>query len=89
MTSEDALAIIRRAAMMQQLRILDHAHRRMRERRVRTADIEFACMVASRAVLQGNGRWRVYSTDLDDEELTVIAEIIPDIRTPVVVVTIF
>ena len=71
--------------MMQQLRILDHAHRRMRERRIRTADIEHACMVASRAVPQSNGRWRVYSTDLDDEELTVIAEI----QAHVVVVTIF
>jgi hypothetical protein len=71
--------------MTHQLRIHTHARERMQERRIHLADIEHACMVAPRARLQANGRWRLDGTDVDDEELTVIATIEPH----VVVVTIF
>lgn len=85
MTAGEALAMVKRAALTHQLEIRTHARQRMKERGIRLADVEYACLSAPEAVLQSNERWCLKGQDLDGEALTVIATI----EAGVIVVTVF
>lgn len=50
-----------------------HGQPRMRQRGVSFADVEHALLNATQCRVQDNGRWKLVSCDLDDDELTLIA----------------
>lgn len=85
MKPAEALALIKRAAMTQQLEYQTHARRRMAERRVRRVDVEQACLTAPEAILQDNERWRLDGQDASGDDLTVIVTI----DAGIVIVTVF
>ena len=81
----EALALVRGYASAGRFVVAGHARQRMRERSVSFADLRHALVNAKRCSAQENERWKVFSTDLDDDDLTVIVALEDD----VVVVTVF
>lgn len=62
-----------------------HARPRMRQRGVEYQDVEHGLRHATGCVVQANGRWKLTTTDLEGDELTLIA-VVDD---GVLVVTVF
>ena len=85
MTAQQALETVRGYALANQYVISGHCRTRMAERNVSEDDIVHGLTSATVATEQENGRWKLGSTDVDGDELTLIVAI----EGGVVVVTIF
>lgn len=85
MNSAEALALIRRAATLGQIRLTKHARERMSERGASVHDVRHSLANASRCAPAEGDRWRTTGLDLDGDELTAVVVIDGD----VIVVTVF
>ena len=86
MTDAKALATIRRLAAAGSFYVLPHARQRAAARGVRANDIRHGLAHARAATWQAEHEtWRVESTDLDGEALTLAVAI----EASVIVVTVF
>lgn len=86
MTDADALATIRRLAGAGHFYILPHARKRAAERGVQPRDIRYGLENARVATWQADHEtWKVESSDLDGEALTLAVAI----EASVIVVTVF
>jgi hypothetical protein len=71
-----ALADVRGYASANRVRFsFPHAYDRMAERGASEADVVHALRTAQGCRLQNNGRFKVYSADLDGDEIKVIVEL--------------
>lgn len=59
--------------------IIDHAWQRMEERGATQEDVLFALRTAHACSQQANGRWKVFGSDLDGVDMTVIVEMQSDL----------
>jgi hypothetical protein len=77
----------RAAAQTGTFELTQHAKRdSMPERNVKVLDVRHALMNATRATQQPNGTWRIYGTDLDDDELIVVVDDAVEVAVRVVTV---
>ena len=81
----DALRDIIGYAAAGRFRIEPHCRVRMRERGSSVEDVRYALVNAESCTGQPNGRWKVKSSDLDGDELTMIVVL----QSGVIVVTLF
>lgn len=82
---EAVVAEIRGYAAARRIRVLGHARDRMSQRGVTYADLPHALMNARDCEEGANGRWKVCSTDVSGEDLTVVLLI----QTGLLIVTVF
>ncbi len=81
MTTKFALEEIQNAMKCGAMRLCPHGSDSSSLRNVSTGDIRSACMNATSAEAQPNGRFKVRGPDLDGDEL----EVVVDVETMVVV----
>lgn len=85
MTPTEALRDIRGYASAGRIVLTGHARQRMRDRSVDREDLRHALADAAACELEEDDKWRVFTSDLDGNELQVIVAI----EAGVVVVTLF
>jgi hypothetical protein len=85
MTAAEALQDIRGHALAGRIEVVPHAGRRMRERGVGFGDLRHALTTATACKSEPEERWKVDSTDLEGDALTVVVTL----EDGVVVVTLF
>ena len=72
MTNREALLDIRGYAAARRIRVTSHGRRRMSERGVTYADLRHGLMEATVCAEGDSGRWKVDSTDISGDRLTVV-----------------
>lgn len=71
-TETYALKDINGYAAANRVTLTDHAERRARQRNASISDIRHGLMTAQTCKDQGDGTWKVFSEDLDGDELVLI-----------------
>jgi hypothetical protein len=86
LTPDEALLLIQRAGAQNNFEIdRHHAAVQMKARGAIREDVRYGLQVADNCTLQANGRWKVKTVDLDQEQLILILRLLDD----VLVITIF
>ena len=71
-TEGEMLALVRSYTQAGRWEVDSHGRLRMRERGAAFGDVRHGLLAGRRCSVQGNGRWRLETEDLDGDDLTLI-----------------